>query len=416
MTRRDPTRRVGAATRVKRGLDRTVRAVTGLFPGRGHEVVAALDLQGLDGVPDGAAVLRRLQRLVSVSHLRAAADLLEVEPCAVAIVGPVNAGKSTLLNALAGKRLARVSATPGTTVVPERHDALGFTLIDTPGGDEVAGEERRRLALGAVDEAGISVFLFDATRGVTTSDRAVFDRVVERMLDRAKAGAAAAWPGAAPPTTVAGLLKARRLIVGANKLDAVARAERDAVIRRIADDAGIAAHDVLGISARRRSGLDVLARRMVDGAPAMADALALVMPAFADQLASQLVLRYATTAATVALAPIPFSHVIPLTALQLALVVRLARLYGHELSWRRSREVVPALAAGVGWRELFRQVARLVPVAGRALNASVAFVGTYATGRAAQHLLRTGANPTREELETWRREGDAELEEAGIFD
>lgn len=404
--------------RVRRGLDRSVRAVAGLFhgPGSGQDVVEALGLQGLGGVPDGIEVLRRLQRLVSVSHLRAAADLLQVEPCAVAIVGPVNVGKSTLLNALAGRRLAKVSATPGTTVAPERHDALGFTLIDTPGGDEVAGEERRRLALGAVDEAGITVFLFDATRGVTSSDRAVFDRVVERMLDRAKVGAAAAWPGGAVPKTVAGLLKTRRLIVGVNKLDAVARAERDAVIRRVADDAGLAVDDVLGISARRRWELDGLARRMVDGAPAMAEALARVMPAFADQLARQLVLRYATTAATVALAPIPFSHVIPLTALQLALVVRLARLYGHEMSWRRSREVVPALAAGVGWRELFRQVVRLVPVAGWALNAGIAFAGTYATGRAAQHLLQTGVRPTREELETWRTEGQEELEEAGIFD
>jgi GTP-binding protein Era len=148
----------------------------------------------------------------------------------------------------------------------------------------------------------------------------------------------------------------------------------------------------------------------------MTEALARVMPAFTDQLAGQLILRYSTTAATVALAPIPVAHVIPLTALQLALVIRLARLYGHDLSWRRSREVVPALAAGVGWRELFRQVARLVPVAGWALNGGIAFVGTYATGRAAQHLLRTGARPSPEELETYRREGKERLDEKGIFD
>jgi GTP-binding protein Era len=391
-----------------------VRALSGLLEAR--RLAGILDRDVLREGSDATEALRRLERLVSITHLRAAAELLQVEPCAIAIVGPINAGKSTLLNALAGKRLAEVSATPGTTVASERYDALGFTLIDTPGVDEVAGEERRRLALRAVDEAGPSIFLFDATRGVTTSDRAVFDRVVERILTARRGGDCGSGRDAPAPATVAGLVAARRLIVGVNKLDAVPRGERDAVVRRIAADAGLAADDVLGLSARRGWGLDGLARRMVDAAPSMAEALARVMPAFAEQLAGQLILRYSTTAATVALAPLPIAHVIPLTVLQLALVIRLARLYGHELSWRRSREVVPALAAGIGWRELFRQVARLVPVAGWALNGGVAFVGTYITGRAAQHLLRTGASPSRDQVEAWRREGKNRLDDKGIVD
>jgi GTP-binding protein Era len=351
--------------------------------------------------PESARTLRQLDRLATVDHLRAMESLLGLAvPCSVAIVGPVNSGKSTLANALAGRRVAAVAATPGTTRVPERHDALGLGLVDTPGADEVAGEERRRLALGEVDRAGLVLVVLDAARGVTLSDRDVFDAVVDRL---------AGGPGAR--TDAATLADSGRLVVCLNKMDLVPRRERDEVRRRAARDLRLAADHVLAVSALKERGLDALARQLVASAPAMAEALAEAMPAYVDDLAAGLITRHAAVAATVALAPVPGPDVLPLTAIQALLVVRLARLYGREMSWKRSGEVLPAVAAGLGFRELFRQAAKLFPGPGWALSGGIAYAGTVATGKAAQHLLKTGAPPSFRQLVAWRREAGRRRQE-----
>lgn len=86
----------------------------------------------------GAAALIEALRAQIATQIagRAAAERLR-EGYEVAIVGPVNAGKSTLLNALAGREAAITSARAGTTrdVIEVRMDIAGLpvTLIDTAG-------------------------------------------------------------------------------------------------------------------------------------------------------------------------------------------------------------------------------------------------------------------------------------------
>ncbi len=89
----------------------------------------------------------------------------------VAILGVPNAGKSTLLNAIAGREAALTSAVPGTTrdVIEVRMDLGGLpvTLLDTAGlretGDEVEAMGVAR-ALARAEAADLRVFLTDAGR------------------------------------------------------------------------------------------------------------------------------------------------------------------------------------------------------------------------------------------------------------
>lgn len=72
---------------------------------------------------------------------------------AVALVGPVNVGKSSLLNALVGSERALVAAEPGTTrdwlEVQTVWNGIAVTLIDTAGRRDDAGAiEQRGIALG----------------------------------------------------------------------------------------------------------------------------------------------------------------------------------------------------------------------------------------------------------------------------
>jgi tRNA modification GTPase len=87
----------------------------------------------------------------------------------VAIVGAPNAGKSTLLNALAGRDVALTSAVAGTTrdVIEVRMDLRGFpvTLLDTAG-LRTAGDDLEAMGIARAVEraraADLRVFLLDA--------------------------------------------------------------------------------------------------------------------------------------------------------------------------------------------------------------------------------------------------------------
>src|SRR2546427_6390912 len=95
-----------------------------------------------------------------------------------AIVGRPNVGKSTLLNALVGAKVAIVTPKPQTT----RNRILGIRtlpeaqviFLDTPGIHEARSLLNRRMvdvARQAVGEADVVVLVLDATAGVTPADR-----------------------------------------------------------------------------------------------------------------------------------------------------------------------------------------------------------------------------------------------------
>jgi GTP-binding protein Era len=87
----------------------------------------------------------------------------------IAIIGPPNAGKSTLLNRLLGQKIAIVTPRPQTT----RNRILGIVngqnyqmiMLDTPGlhnPREMMNREMVRVALESLNEADVVLFLADA--------------------------------------------------------------------------------------------------------------------------------------------------------------------------------------------------------------------------------------------------------------
>lgn len=98
----------------------------------------------------------------------------------VAIVGPPNAGKSSLLNAILGSERAIVTEVPGTTrdFVEEQIEVEGFpvVLIDTAGlresqdRIESLGIQRSRVIAAGADHVW---FVYDAVTGLTADDKAL---------------------------------------------------------------------------------------------------------------------------------------------------------------------------------------------------------------------------------------------------
>ncbi len=102
----------------------------------------------------------------------------------VAIVGRPNVGKSTLVNALVGRKVTIVAPKPQTT----RHRVLGvvnrtnaqLVLVDTPGLHEsarrVMNQYMNRVAISSSQDSDVLLFVIEAMR-FTAEDQWVWDRV-----------------------------------------------------------------------------------------------------------------------------------------------------------------------------------------------------------------------------------------------
>lgn len=176
-----------AAAQLAGGLSKQVRAL------RTSLLAVRTDIEGVLNFPEEAegadaelpARLRPLLQQVEELLSRAAQGRLLRRGAKVVLFGPVNAGKSTLFNALLGEARALVDEEPGTTrdVLEARLEwrGLGVTLVDTaglreaPGRIEAQGIARAREALESADLCVLVV-----PPEVTESERADWRREVDR--------------------------------------------------------------------------------------------------------------------------------------------------------------------------------------------------------------------------------------------
>jgi len=167
----------------------------------------------------------------------------------VALVGRPNVGKSTLLNALLGQKLAIVSDKPQTTRSVVRgvlHRPEGqAVLVDTPGLHKprtLLGQRLNDLVRGTLSEVDLVLQLVDAAAGVGAGDRFL-------AAELAKV-----------PTPKLGVV---------NKMDAASRAKLAAALQATAELADFA--EVVPVSARDGTQLGLLVelilRHLPEGRP-----------------------------------------------------------------------------------------------------------------------------------------------------
>jgi len=107
----------------------------------------------------------------------------------VAILGRPNVGKSTLLNALVGVKLAAVSPRPQTT----RHRIVGIrslpaaqlVFMDTPGIHDARSLLNRRMvdvARDTLPDADVALLMLDAEAGITRADRTLIGDIRRREV------------------------------------------------------------------------------------------------------------------------------------------------------------------------------------------------------------------------------------------
>ncbi|WP_343593163.1 tRNA uridine-5-carboxymethylaminomethyl(34) synthesis GTPase MnmE [Paracidovorax wautersii] len=200
---------------------------------------------------DAHGQLSNLQQTLAGVMRRASQGALLREGIKVVIAGQPNAGKSSLLNALAGAELAIVTPIAGTTrdKVQQTIQIEGVPLhvIDTAGLRESDDEVEKIGIARAWDEiaaADAVLFLHDLSRA-ETSEYAEADALIAGTI-------AQKLPASVPVIDVW------------NKIDRVAQTAGEAAAAAAAGQGGDTGHPSVRLSARTGEGLDALRRLLLE--------------------------------------------------------------------------------------------------------------------------------------------------------
>jgi small GTP-binding protein len=276
----------------------------------------------------------------------------------VVIVGQPNTGKSTLFNKIKGQQLSPVSPQAGTTRSLVRTDFGPFTLIDTPGVDK-PGELSDVVKTG-LEQSSVIVFLIDATRGLQTRDRELYESI--KKLNKP-------------------------VILAVNKVDALKGGESgDQMATEVAVLLG--AVGVIPISAKNGTNIaEELIPAMIEASPEAALVIGHELPAY-RRAAGQRIIRNATLVSLAAgIEPIPLVDIPILLGTQIRLVLRIAALYGEPLdsadAMKHARELIVTMVGGLGLRYLAEQAAKVVPFGGDFIAGAIAGAATWSIGQVA---------------------------------
>lgn len=349
----------------------------------------------------------------------------------IVVFGEISTGKSALINALIGEAVAAVDVRGGWTkevwrvawsgcgyCVPGLADSQ-VVLVDTPGLNEVGGADRGLMAREAAERAELIVFLTDSDLNETEFSALVSlaainkplvvvlnkidlyspdqrTRLLEVLRDERLRGMVPPEnivPAAADPRPVEYVIQAA---------DGSTRNEW----RRPPADVQEVKERVLEIL--DRDGLALLALNGALYAADKSDRIAALRVRLRDTRANQTIWSFATVKSLlVGLNPMPVADVLGGSAVDVTMVLTLAKIYGLEVSWRHARKLITSILKAAGWAVggvAFEWVVHLASSAFKVLTAgygtlltavpqgAAAGLGSYIVGQAAKYYFEHGSS------------------------
>jgi predicted GTPase len=357
--------------------------------------------------------------------------ILEKRPPAIILVGRRGAGKSSLVNALFGAKVAELGHVTAQTGrghwYDYESDGGALSILDTRGIQEGSAPAEADDAKTAIDSIAVEIRAKLADLVVFVAKASEVDAAIDRDLDaleRVYAELRRAHriePPLVAVVTHCDLLepKGTRLHSAdsepSDEMDEKRRhvaAAEQAVAIQIERRAPLRERHVatLGVSvymswrpdgtlrADERWRMDDLAVVLFRNLPEASRAeLARVTRArvVQEELAATLTKATAAVCAGIAAAPIPIADIIPLTTLQAGLVASIAWIAGRSVGRRGAFEFLAGLGANVGVAFVLREAVRalvkvIVPAGGPVISAAVAFSATMAIGSAASAYFIQG--------------------------
>lgn len=310
--------------------------------------------------------LRAILRTLNLDQMND--DIKREAAARLCIVGPVNAGKSTLFNMLEGKDVAEVGPIPGTTKIPQVRTVGPFVLIDTPGFGEVGGVDRAGIAAKSAAESDAILLLLDAGAGLRQGDADLL-----RYLQGLR----------------------RPVVVALNKIDMLGRD-----YTAVADDASTRLGvKVIPISAKKGTNIaEKLVPALVDALPDLAVAMGRELPKLRRAMANRIIRQSSILNTAAGAEPIPFIDIPILLTTQVRMVLRVAAIYGEPFQAKHARELIGTIGGGLAFRFLAQQGAKLVPAGGWAVAAGIAALGTWSIGQVAIEYFESGKRLSRSQM------------------
>ncbi len=280
----------------------------------------------------------------------------------VAVFGRVSTGKSALCNALLGREAFEVGVLHGTTVqsgqrtLDEARSTSGLVLIDTPGINELDGEEREKLAFEVAEVSDLVVFVvdgdftreeLDALRTLAETHRPLLialnksDRYNDEELDRLLAHLR---------QQSAGMVQAENVVAVA-ALPAPMRTTHVDMRGHETHETHAQSPDVDALRQRllqiaEREGKSLAAINAGLFAGRLTDRVSQRIAETRRQLANKLIRQYCIAKGVmVALNPIPVADLLAAAGLDAAMVVQLSRVYGLPLTRSESGRLVATISA-----------------------------------------------------------------------
>ncbi|MFA5684865.1 MAG: GTP-binding protein [Lysobacteraceae bacterium] len=295
------------------------------------------------------------------AEVEAQLDKLERGRIDIAVFGRVSVGKSALLNALLGHDAFEVGVLHGTTTAramqPWREASDGAVhLVDTPGIEELDGEQRERLAHDIASRCDLLLFVVDGD--MTASETDALARIAATR---------------------------RPIVLVLNKADRYTEEQRQALLERLRrHSAGlVAAENVIAASARpapqtviqvdaegaetetrRQPAVDIEALRervlrILDAegktlaalnatlfAGQVSDAVGQRLAELRRELAAKVTRSYCLAKGiAVGLNPIPVADLLAAAGIDVALVMHLSRIYGLPLTRTEAGQLLATIAA-----------------------------------------------------------------------
>lgn len=297
----------------------------------------------LDAIPPEGDSMHKVLELVRSQWK----SLQSEEWTQIAVVGPARTGKSTLIRTIAGQQ--------------EADSPPLFAIADLRGLDEYLGYGSGQKLPEELGEASVIVLVLDGRYEVADSTRQMYSKL----------------KGLGKP-----------VLVILNKMDLVK--DRRKALRQA--EAALNAN-VFGLSAWEDRGVEKLLKAVVVANPKTLHPLTRSFPEFRRTICKGITTQSSFAAAVISAIPIPVSDLLPITAVQTAMILKIARAFGFRLNRGRARELLPMLAAGTVVREGAHRLRKRFPGYSDLIAVSAAGGWTFLLGHAAiqyfDHFTRT---------------------------